>query len=656
MTTTTTTTILVTGDRRWTHPDRLAQVLDQAAAEAAGPVRLLVGDCPTGADRHAVRWARHRGVAFEVFPARWQQMAAEGKPRRAAGPLRNLAMLNALDQAPGERLVVAFHDDLGRSRGTRQLVRAARARGYPVTLVTGTGRELLPASTAASAGGGRLEVRTGDLFASSAHTLVNPVNTAGVMGAGLAAEFRRRFPDLDADYQRRCATGQVRLGQPYLYRTAAGVQVINFPTKGHWRQPSQLADLDQGLAYLTAHAADWQLGSLAMPALGAGLGGLSWEQVGPLLYRYLHDLGVPVLLHAPPGTPPERASIGYLAHLARQQPGVAGPAEELAAAAVGYARRGVPVLPLHYLVQRARAGGVTVGCSCRAPDCGQVGKHPLAALVPHGVKDASCDPTVVAAWWRRFPQANIGLATGHLFDALDVDGPEGAAALRAFTAEHGLELPAGPLVRTGSGGGGWHLYLARTGLGNPSPRGLTHVDWRGRGGYVVAPPSRHASGTRYRFLRDLDAPLVAVPQALRQLLEPAPDQRPSLTDHRLSAGRGHPYAVAALEGECQRVAGTSPGSRQRNRSLYRAGLRLFGYVAGGLLDHAEVEQRLQQAARGCGLGQREAAATIRSAATVGLAHPKGVPDQRPTAARPPTGRSQREPRARQRPEDRDRHG
>ena len=229
-------------------------------------------------------------------------------------------------------------------------------------------------------------MRTGDLFTSGAHTLVNPVNTAGVMGTGLAAEFRRRFPDLDADYRRRCATGQLRLGQPYPYRTAAGVQVINFPTKGDWRQPSQLADLDQGLAYLAAHADQWQLGSLAVPALGAGLGGLSWEQVGPLLYRHLHALGIAALLFAPPGTPPERATLGYLARLAHEHPVIADPgAEELAAAAVGHARRGIPVLPLHYPIQRASGGGAPVGCSCRAPDCDQVAKHPLAALVPHGV-------------------------------------------------------------------------------------------------------------------------------------------------------------------------------------------------------------------------------------------------------------------------------
>jgi O-acetyl-ADP-ribose deacetylase (regulator of RNase III) len=652
---TTPTTILVSGDRRWSHPDRLTQVLDQATAEVGGPVRLLVGDCPTGADRHALRWARRRGVPVQVFQARWAQMAAEGRPRRAAGPLRNLAMLEALDRVPGGRLVVAFHDDLARSRGTRQLVRAARACGHPVTLVSDTGRELLPATTAVPAAAGLLEVRTGDLFTSGARTLVNPVNTAGVMGAGLAAEFRRRFPDLDADYRRRCAAGQLRLGQPYLYRTAGGVQVVNFPTKGDWRQRSRLADLNQGLAHLAAYADQWRLGSLAVPALGAGLGGLSWEQVGPLLYRHLHDLGVPVSLYAPPGIPPERATVAYLAGLARDRPAIPNASAgigELAVAAVGYARRGIPVVPLHWPVQRTSAGRATVACSCRASDCGQVAKHPLATLVPHGVKDASSDPTVVTWWWRRFPQANIGLATGVVFDALDVDGPDGTAALRAFAAQ-ALELPRGPLVRTGSGG--WHLYLAPTGLGNPSPRGLAHVDWRGRGGYVVAPPSQHASGARYRFLRDLTDPLLQVPEALRVLLEPPPAQRPTLTDHRPSAGRGHPYAVAALDGECQRVASTPPGSRQRNRTLYRAGLRLFGYVAGGLLDHAQVEARLQQAAVACGLGQREAAATITSAARVGLDHPKGVPDQRSTQARRPSGRPEREPRARQRAEERDRH-
>jgi hypothetical protein len=72
---------------------------------------------------------------------------------------------------------------------------------------------------------------------------------------------------------------------------------------------------------------------------------------------------------------------------------------------------------------------------------------------PHGVKDATCNPARILAWWTRHPQANIGLACGHRFDVLDVDGPAGAQAIRTLAATHGLQS-LGPLVRTG--GGGWH--------------------------------------------------------------------------------------------------------------------------------------------------------------------------------------------------------
>ena len=169
-------------------------------------------------------------------------------------------------------------------------------------------------------------------------------------------------------------------------------------------------------------------------------------------------------------------------------------------AALGYASRGIPVLPLHYPLPHRGAlqpvGGnrhpvVGSSCSCRDPGCGQPAKHPLGSLGPHGVTDATCNRARILAWWTRHPQANIGLATGHRFDVLDVDGPAGAQAIRELAATHGLQS-LGPLVRTG--GGGWHYYLAPTGLGNVHPVGLGHVDWRGRGGYVVAPPSRHASG------------------------------------------------------------------------------------------------------------------------------------------------------------------
>ena len=90
-------------------------------------------------------------------------------------------------------------------------------------------------------------------------------------------------------------------------------------------------------------------------------------------------------------------------------------------------------------------------CSCRDPGCGQVAKHPLGSLVPHGVKDATCNRARILAWWTRHPQANIGLATGHRFDVLDVDGPAGAHAIRSSPPTHDLQS-SGPLVCTGGGG------------------------------------------------------------------------------------------------------------------------------------------------------------------------------------------------------------
>src|SRR5215218_2259876 len=154
-------------------------------------------------------------------------------------------------------------------------------------------------------------------------------------------------------------------------------------------------------------------------------------------------------------------------------------------AALGYASRGIPVLPLHYPLPHHRGVqpvgddrqfahlAVGTGCSCRDPGCGQPAKHPLGSLVAHGLKEATTNRARVLAWWTSHPQANIGLATGHRFDVLDIDGPEGEAAIRAFAAEHDL-TSSGPLVRTG---GGWHYYLAPTGLGNAHPRDLAHVDW-----------------------------------------------------------------------------------------------------------------------------------------------------------------------------------
>lgn len=155
-------------------------------------------------------------------------------------------------------------------------------------------------------------VLQGDLFESNAQTLVNTVNTVGVMGKGIALGFKKRFPDMYADYQARCERGEVQLGRPYLFRRLVPPWIINFPTKGHWRARSRLADVEQGLRYLADHIEEWGVESLAVPPLGCGEGGLEWRVVGPTLYEHLSGLGIPVTLYAPFDTPHAELQIDYL--------------------------------------------------------------------------------------------------------------------------------------------------------------------------------------------------------------------------------------------------------------------------------------------------------------------------------------------------------
>ncbi len=152
----------------------------------------------------------------------------------------------------------------------------------------------------------------GDLFKSDAQTLVNTVNCVGVMGKGVAKQFRERFPDMYEDYVRRCERKEVRLGRPYVFKREPLPWILLFPTKDHWRSVSRLDAIVRGLEYLEQHAREWGITSLSVPPLGCGLGGLEWSVVGRTLFRHLERLNIPVDLFAPRGTPPEQLSLGFL--------------------------------------------------------------------------------------------------------------------------------------------------------------------------------------------------------------------------------------------------------------------------------------------------------------------------------------------------------
>jgi Bifunctional DNA primase/polymerase, N-terminal len=293
-------------------------------------------------------------------------------------------------------------------------------------------------------------------------------------------------------------------------------------------------------------------------------------------------------------------------------------------AALGYAARGIPAYPVHWA--RPTPSRASLACSCsRGPACDRPAKHPL---LRHGVKEATTDADRIDRWWRRWPHANLGLATGICFDALDIDGPAGLGALLELARTVGLRLP-GPLVATG--GGGWHVWFRPTGLGNRPPRDLAHVDWRGCGGCVLAPPSRHISGGSYRWLRGLDqAPLPEVPAALRALLDPDWTTMIRPAAPATPAAAGHPYGRRVLAAELAALGRATPG--HRNHTLNRGAFKVYRYVAGGLLDDQEVTAAFTQAALAIGLQAAEVARTLASARTAGLANPRGLPARLTTEA------------------------
>ena len=145
----------------------------------------------------------------------------------------------------------------------------------------------------------------GDMFNSETQTLVNTVNCVGIMGKGIAAEFKKRYPEMFDDYVARCQRGEVKPGVPYLFKMPSlfAPQVINFPTKSDWRAASRVEDIEKGLKILVSKYKEWGIESIAVPPLGCGNGQLLWETVGPLIYKYLSTLDIPVKMYAPYGTP-----------------------------------------------------------------------------------------------------------------------------------------------------------------------------------------------------------------------------------------------------------------------------------------------------------------------------------------------------------------
>ena len=148
-----------------------------------------------------------------------------------------------------------------------------------------------------------IENGTGDLLTADVEALVNTVNCVGVMGKGLALQFKRRYPENFERYAAACSRGEVELGRMFVVEldALAGPRyIINFPTKGHWKARSRIEDIASGLDDLLRTVKELGIRSIAVPPLGAGHGGLSWADVEPLIRERLGALpDTEVLLFTP---------------------------------------------------------------------------------------------------------------------------------------------------------------------------------------------------------------------------------------------------------------------------------------------------------------------------------------------------------------------
>ena len=152
-----------------------------------------------------------------------------------------------------------------------------------------------------------IEYKTGDIFQENAEALVNSVNCVGVMGRGIALQFKNMFPENFKAYAYACKRQEVQPGQMFVFETKQLTNpryIINFPTKRHWRGKSRIEDIESGLEALAVEIKERNIRSIAIPPLGSDLGGLSWHEVHPRIEATLHELqDVEVVIFNPNSAP-----------------------------------------------------------------------------------------------------------------------------------------------------------------------------------------------------------------------------------------------------------------------------------------------------------------------------------------------------------------
>lgn len=139
-----------------------------------------------------------------------------------------------------------------------------------------------------------------NIFNLNTEAVINTVNCVGVMGKGLALQFKQKFPENFKVYKKKCINGEINIGKMFIFNNGLINKpkfIINFPTKKHWREKSQLAYIEKGLQDLKKVIIDYKIKSISIPPLGCGLGGLKWKDVKNLIIESLSDLDICIVLY-----------------------------------------------------------------------------------------------------------------------------------------------------------------------------------------------------------------------------------------------------------------------------------------------------------------------------------------------------------------------
>ena len=289
--------------------------------------------------------------------------------------------------------------------------------------------------------------KTGDILTETAEALVNTVNCVGVMGRGIALQFKRAFPDNFKAYAARCKRKQVRPGRMYVFETGTIVPpqyIVNFPTKRHWRGKSRIEDIESGLQSLAEEIRSRRIRSIAIPPLGSGLGGLDWRNVRTRMETVLDALeDVEIVIFEPGGGPAENRA-NRSRDVPKMTPGRAALVELLDRYLLGLLDPFVTLLEAHKLMYFMQAAGEPLRLRFKKGPYGPYAenlRHVLHAIEGHFVSGYADGGDAPGRQLRLVPGA-LEDARAFLADKADTQRRFNAVSelVDGFESPFGLEL------------------------------------------------------------------------------------------------------------------------------------------------------------------------------------------------------------------------